>query len=144
MTLGRETSYDVQGPWTTASYKGDRSRRGSYEESAGFIVPLEGVGQHNPTQGKGPYFSQGWSMGLRQCRLPSRLGTTWRTLGNCKDAYTTKPSRHLRAQETCPIRPGVEKVWASPCACFVMKTVGPPYSGKLHVRWDGKGMGNRL
>jgi hypothetical protein len=22
-----------------------------------------------------------------------------------------------------------------------MKTVGPPYSGKLNVRWDGKGMG---
>jgi hypothetical protein len=21
-----------------------------------------------------------------------------------------------------------------------MKTVGPPSSGKLHVRWDGKGM----
>jgi hypothetical protein len=21
-----------------------------------------------------------------------------------------------------------------------MKTVGPPYAGKLHVRWDGKGM----
>jgi hypothetical protein len=21
-----------------------------------------------------------------------------------------------------------------------MKTVGPPYSGKLNVRWDGKGM----
>lgn len=26
----------------------------------------------------------------------------------------------------------------------VMKTVGPPYSGKLNVRWDGKGMVNRL
>jgi hypothetical protein len=25
-----------------------------------------------------------------------------------------------------------------------MKTVGPPYSGKLNVRWDGKGMVNRL
>jgi len=23
-----------------------------------------------------------------------------------------------------------------------MKAVGPPYSGKLNVRWDGKGMAN--
>jgi hypothetical protein len=53
MTPGREASCDAQWPWATASYKGDRSRRGSYEESAGFIVPLEGVGEHNPTRGKG-------------------------------------------------------------------------------------------
>jgi hypothetical protein len=46
----------------TASYKENRNRRGSYEDSAGFIVPFEGVGQHNPTQGKGPYFSQRDSM----------------------------------------------------------------------------------
>src|SRR4029434_911558 len=30
------------------------------------------------------------------------------------------------------------------CAWCAMKTVGPPYSGKLNVRWDGKGMVNRL
>jgi RNA-directed DNA polymerase len=28
------------------------------------------------------------------------------------------------------------------CACRVTKTVGPPDSGKLNVRWDGKGMVN--
>ena len=26
------------------------------------------------------------------------------------------------------------------CASCARKTVGPPYSGKLNVRWDGKGM----
>jgi len=25
-------------------------------ESEGFIVPFEGLGQHNPARGKGPYF----------------------------------------------------------------------------------------
>src|SRR5262249_29639555 len=29
------------------------------------------------------------------------------------------------------------------CAWCAMKTVGPPYSGKRNVRWDGKGMVNR-
>ncbi len=29
------------------------------------------------------------------------------------------------------------------CAWCAMKTVGPPYSGKLNVRWDGKGMVTR-
>jgi hypothetical protein len=29
------------------------------------------------------------------------------------------------------------------CACCGQKTVGPPDSGKLNVRWDGKGMVNR-
>src|SRR5215467_2084925 len=28
------------------------------------------------------------------------------------------------------------------CAWWTVKTVGPPYSGKLNVRWDGKGMGS--
>ena len=69
-TLGREASYDVHWPWATASYKGNRNRCRSYEDSAGFIVPFEGVGQHNPTRGKGPCFSQWCSMWLRQCRLP--------------------------------------------------------------------------
>jgi hypothetical protein len=29
------------------------------------------------------------------------------------------------------------------CAWCAIKTVGPPYSGKLHVRWAGKGRGTR-
>jgi hypothetical protein len=53
MTPGRETSYDACWPQATASYKDHRSRRGSYEDSAGSIVPLEGVGQHNPTRWEG-------------------------------------------------------------------------------------------
>src|SRR5271157_1248665 len=32
------------------------------------------------------------------------------------------------------------RVRALACACRVTKTVGPPDSGKLNVRWDGKGM----
>jgi len=34
------------------------------------------------------------------------------------------------------------RVRALACACRVTKTVGPPDSGKLNVRWDGKGMVN--
>ena len=60
-TQGRETSHDAGWPPATGSYKGDRSRVWSCEGSAGFIVLLEGAGQHNPTRGKGPYFSQ-WDL----------------------------------------------------------------------------------
>lgn len=40
-------------PRATAQYKGDRSLSGPYEESAGLIVPLEGMGQHNPARWEG-------------------------------------------------------------------------------------------
>ena len=33
-----------------------RKRSGCRQESEGFIVPIEIAGQHNPGQGKGPYF----------------------------------------------------------------------------------------
>jgi hypothetical protein len=52
-TLGREASGEARWPRATAPYKGDRNRSGSDEESAGFIVPLEGMGQHNPARGEG-------------------------------------------------------------------------------------------
>ena len=35
-----------------------RKSFGPYWESEGFIVPFEAKGQHNPGQGKGPYFVQ--------------------------------------------------------------------------------------
>lgn len=40
-------------PRATAQYKGDRNLGGPYEESAGRIVPLEGMGQHNPARWEG-------------------------------------------------------------------------------------------
>lgn len=52
-TLGREASYDARWPRATAQYKGDRSLSGSYEESAGLIVPLEDMGQQNPVRWEG-------------------------------------------------------------------------------------------
>jgi hypothetical protein len=49
----------------------DRSRRGPYRESEGFIVLFEGMGQQNPARGKGPCFVQApkeWRMrGLQRC-----------------------------------------------------------------------------
>ena len=33
-----------------------RNHCGLQRESEGFIVPIEGMGQHNPARGKGPYF----------------------------------------------------------------------------------------
>ncbi len=53
MTLGREASCDARWLWATAGYKGDRNSCGSYEDSAGLIVPLEGTGQHNPARWEG-------------------------------------------------------------------------------------------
>ena len=53
MTQGREASYDARWPRATTGYKGDRNFRGSYEDSAGLIVPLEGSGQHNPARWEG-------------------------------------------------------------------------------------------
>jgi len=48
-----------------------RSRSGRLRESEGFIVPFEGLGQHNPARGKGPCFvrvTEAWRMrGLQQC-----------------------------------------------------------------------------
>lgn len=56
---------------STGAYKGDRNRGGPYRESEGFIVPLEGSGQHNPSRGKGPCFvraTEEWRMrGLQRC-----------------------------------------------------------------------------
>ena len=53
MTLGREASCDARWPRATAGYKGNRNSRGSYEDSAGLIVPLEGTGQHSPARWEG-------------------------------------------------------------------------------------------
>ncbi len=56
---------------STDAYKGDRSREGPHRESEGFIVPFEGMGQHNPARGKGPCFvhaTEEWRMrGLQRC-----------------------------------------------------------------------------
>jgi hypothetical protein len=66
-----ETRPDDAGGASTAAYKVNRSRVGSGWESEGFIVPFEGLGQHNPARGKGPCFvraTDGWRMrGLQQC-----------------------------------------------------------------------------
>ena len=47
-TLGREASTGACWPQATAQYKGDRNLSGSVEDSAGLIVPLEGLGEQNP------------------------------------------------------------------------------------------------
>ena len=48
-----------------------RNRKGLQRESEGFIVPSEGMGQHNPARGKGPYFvhaTEEWrTRGLQKC-----------------------------------------------------------------------------
>ena len=48
-----------------------RNRGGLYRESEGFIVPFEGMGQHNPARGKVPYFvhaTEEWKeRGLQRC-----------------------------------------------------------------------------
>jgi len=41
----------------TESYKARAEKGiGLRRDSEGFIVPIEGLGQHNPARGKGPYF----------------------------------------------------------------------------------------
>lgn len=53
-TLGREASFDVSLPLATAQYKGNRSLRGLDEDSAGFIVPLEGRESKARPEGRNP------------------------------------------------------------------------------------------
>ena len=45
---GREAHGSAGAEPATKVYKGDRNRRGLSEESEGFIVLLEGLGQQNP------------------------------------------------------------------------------------------------
>ncbi len=69
---GREAHGGAGREPATEAYKEYRNRRGPSWESEGFIVPIEGAGQHNPAQGKGPYFvhvirrveDQGIALGL--------------------------------------------------------------------------------
>ena len=72
MTLGRETSDDVRWPRTTALYKGNRSQRGSSEESAGLIVPLEGWDNTTQPEGRSPTSVTGVQLSLSRLnyRLP--------------------------------------------------------------------------
>ena len=53
---GREAHGGAGAELATEAYKEIRNRRGPLGESEGFIVPLEGLGQHNPARGKGPCF----------------------------------------------------------------------------------------
>jgi hypothetical protein len=53
---GRETHDGAGVEPATEAYKEYRNRRGPSWESEGFIVPVEGLGQHNPARGKGPCF----------------------------------------------------------------------------------------
>ena len=54
------------------------------------------------------------------------------------------PNSKLYAMGLAYIGSGMLDVPGETCAWCAMKTVGPPYSGKLNVRWDGKGMVTRL
>jgi hypothetical protein len=71
---GREAHGGAGVEPATEAYKGNRRRRGLSWESEGFIVPIEGEGQHNPARGKGPYFvhvSNEWRIrGLPSCYQP--------------------------------------------------------------------------
>ena len=49
---------------------------------------------------------------------------------------SVRPGNDLHRERSHQVRVRV-------CACCGKKTVGPPDSGKLNVRWDGKGMVNR-
>ncbi len=53
-TLGRETSGDASLLLVTAQYKGNRNLSRSLEESAGFIVPLEGRESKPQSEGRNP------------------------------------------------------------------------------------------
>ncbi len=53
---GREAHGGAGAELATEAYKEIRNRRGPLVESEGFIVPTECAGQHNPAQGKVPYF----------------------------------------------------------------------------------------
>jgi hypothetical protein len=53
-TLGRETSSDASLPLATGQYKGNRNLSRLVEESAGFIVPIEGQKSKTQPEGRNP------------------------------------------------------------------------------------------
>ena len=57
-----------------AAFKVDRSRGGLWWESEGSIVPVEGLGQHNPARGKGLCFVHA-TKGRRVMEIAERLTT---------------------------------------------------------------------
>ena len=72
---------------------------GCRRESEGFIVPLEGEGQHNPARGKGPYFvhvSDEWRIrGLPWRYQPRRRSGHYR--GNCLGRPSLNPASWKQA-----------------------------------------------
>src|SRR5215472_1252296 len=60
---------------------------------------------------------------------------SWLRMEEISECGSVCPRHHLHRERSHWVR-------ALACACCVTKTVGPPDSGKLNVRWDGKGMVN--
>ncbi len=62
-------------PRATARYKGNRSPRRSYEDSAGLIVPFEGTGKHNPARWEGALLQLWESAAVEAVLIAFGLGT---------------------------------------------------------------------
>jgi len=83
-------------PRATAQYKGDRSLSGPYEESAGLIVPLEGMGQHNPARWEGALLQLTEFDAVEEVLIARWLETKQIQFGSCKGPYIARPSRNRR------------------------------------------------
>ena len=62
-----------------------RNHVGLYRESEGFIVPIEGEGQHNLARGKEPYFvraTEEW----KAMEIAERLSTPWNRQDTTEEA----------------------------------------------------------
>ena len=95
-TPGRETSYGVRWPRATAQYKGNRSLSGPYEESAGLIVPIEDLGQHNLVRWEGALLQLTEFEAVEEVLIARWLETKQIQFGDCKGPYIARPIRQRR------------------------------------------------
>ena len=95
-TPGREASYGVRGPRATVQYKANRSLSRPYEESAGLIVPIEELGQHNLVRWEGALLQLTEFEAVEEVLIARWLLTKRIKFGNCRGPYIARPSREER------------------------------------------------
>ena len=117
---GRETHGGAGRKPATAAYKDNRNRRGLSWESEGCIVPLEGLGQHNPARGKGPYF-------VHVVRRVEDQGIAfW-----LSTPFTIRTRQRKLSRKAKPAFGSLDTG-----ACLLRKNIGKPCMGKPYARFD--------
>jgi Reverse transcriptase (RNA-dependent DNA polymerase) len=100
------------------------------------FIGFEFVKRRSPSSGKPNIYIHPSKSSQRNIRRRIKSFTKRRRVEAIPECGSVRPRNDLHRERSHQVRVRV-------CACRVTKTVGPPDSGKLNVRWDGKGMVNR-